>query len=316
MSQRNSATGVFRPDLGNAALVAAANQNAYVALRVFPPVPVSVMSGTYARPTDKSWLSREITDRAAGANPVRSQHRHELVNVNLVEYCHEEPLDKVRQMDLASAYDIEAAAVVRGTEIVLRDYEIDALGQLNTTNFSGSANTTSVATPWTNSATATPISNIAAALDQIRAKGGNRGRSFALMTAKKARDAYLTTQLTGRLAGATQLAGRPTEEQMAVALGVEEVILADGVFDANGDGLAIAGTSIWTDAHVFVGYKRDDADFITPQIGRTFLHTGMGTPLQPYVYDEPNGKIRVVQVTMAAVAQRNGTISGHLLTNC
>jgi hypothetical protein len=316
MSRRSSTTAISRPDLGNAALTAAIDLSQYVALRVFPIVPVNVREGVLARPTVKSWLSRENTRRGIGSAPSSSQHEHEIVNVNLTEYSHEEPIDLARKQQLVGAYDAEVAAAARVTEIILRDAEITALGQLNTSTFSGSANTTAVSTAWTNAASSTPLTDIAGAMNQIRTKGGMRGKSFVLMSDRKARDLYLSAQVAGRLQYVEKLGLMPTEAQLAMALSVDEVIIARGMYDNAADGLAISGTSIWTDTQVFVGFKRDDADFVTPQLGRSFVDTSLGNPLDTYTYDEPNGKIRRVQVSMAADFKLYDTVCGHLLTGC
>lgn len=276
MPQPANTLATLRPDIASSfeAFDLAADQQGYIARKVFPTVEVASQAGTFGRIPLAQLLQQRDTRRAPGSGYSRGNFTFETATYACEEHGAEEPVDDRESKMYAEYFDSELVAAARAYNSVLRNAEARvASAVFNTATWTGAALTTSVAIPWATIATAVPITNVEAAVNRVYDNSGLWPNALVI-NRRVFRQLRLTTQIIDRVqstgAGSSTLAGNITVEQIAQAFDLDYVLVAGGTQNTAIEGQAPVAAQIWGSNFAMVCRIATGNDFREPCIGRTF----------------------------------------------
>lgn len=277
-------TAIRRPDLGASIMemFEAAGQQGYIGLELFPMMNVSENAGVYPVIPKEALMKNVNPARAPKAGYVRTSYEYERGTYMTYEYGVEEVIDDVERslmdQEMAGAADMLAAKraadmLMRAQERRIADLVFNAatIARLDAADPSGNS-TPTLTNEWDDYANATPIADIKSHLDIFRKKSGympdalvvNWGVYNNLTQCDEVTDMIRYT-FPASLDIRSLTAG-----QVAQALGIPRLIVAGGLQDTNGFGLAADIDDIWSSEYaalVRIG------DMRTGGLGRTFNWT-------------------------------------------
>ncbi len=286
----------LRPDLGILAhetMVDAPTQG-FIASRVVPYFPVASQSADFPVLPAKAAFAKEDVKRAPGAAYKRSGGEFEAGKYSCRERGHEVPVDERFKKMYNSIIDMEGAATVRCTNIVLRAYEIETAAKLQKpSNFL----TAAAGRAWSDAA-ADPKADIAAGKEAMRKKGTLPNKLIIswptfnnLKAVTKVKDAvekiFPETAKTGTI-GLNHL-----EAYLEI-----EIELAGAMVDGANRSKNVALEDIWSDTVATLARVAPEGSDITePSIGRTFLwNEGASDEIIVEDYYEEKVRAQIIRV--------------------
>lgn len=255
----SNTAAVFRADLTGALVEQAASwESNLIGVKAAPPVTVEAKAGLYPvfNLAAGNLLRSEVKARAPYAKFARGNRAYDQDTYGTLEYGFEEAVDDTIAKDVARFFDAEMFAAKQALRKVKLAHEIRCSSLfMSTTNF-GSA---------TNSGTAYTIANIAtfdigldveSALNRLRQKGEDTSNAVVIMSDDVFIRARASTKLQNRLRGigvSSDTILNVTEDAVAQALGVKQVLVGRAYYDAADEGQSFSASAIWGNTYMWVG---------------------------------------------------------------
>ncbi len=255
----SNTAAVFRADLTGALVEQGSGfESNLIGSRALPVINVEAKAGLYPvfSLASGNLLRNEVKARAPYTSFARGTRSFEQDTYATAEYGFEEAVDDTIQKDMLRFFDSEVFAAKQALRKVLIASEVRASALLNSTTNFGSA---------TNSGTAYTIANIAtfdigldveSALNRLRQKGEDASQATVVMSDNVFIRARASTKLQNRLRGigvSSDTILSLSEDAVAAALGVKQVLVGRAYYDASNEGASFSGTAIWGDTYVWVG---------------------------------------------------------------
>lgn len=255
----SNSAAVFRADLTGALVEQGSGwEKNLIGTRALPVINVETKTGLYPKfeLAGGNLLRNEVKARAPYTAFPRGTRAFTQDTYATVEYGFEEAVDDTIQKDMARFFDAETLSAKLALRKVQLGHEIRAATLINSTTNFGSA---------TNSGTAYTIANIAtfdigldveSALNRLRQNGEDASNATVIMSDNVFIRARASTKLQNRLRGigvSSDTILSVTEQAVAEALGVKEVLVGRAYYDASNEGAAYSATAIWSDTYVWVG---------------------------------------------------------------
>ena len=292
MAKKESTSVVFRDDLSSHlreydSQAAAAR---FIGLKAAPIRPVAKKAGQFAIFRRADMKKPADVSRAAGGDYNRIQTRFGAGTYACVEHGLEHPIDDGDREEYIDQFDAdsEAAEALRFQILMAHERRVAALyAAAGLTNHN-------VGTAWTTVATASPLDDIQTGIDTVQDACGVGGEAMSLIIPRvDFREALKTAAVIAKLPtlfpGVQPALIQPA--QFAAMLGIKSVLVAGGVYDSAGEGLAEVNTQIWTGGVMYLAVLAEpNASLITPSAARTILWTRR-SPSLPVVESYREDKI-------------------------
>ena len=217
--------------------------------KVAPPVEVAEQSGTYFIWTKDFWMRRLNNAMRSPEGP----YQRVGMEVSTSTYAAlERGFEKVLGDVIVNATqipDLPGAAVEFLTNLIQLELEKDVAAGAFVTGVWGTTTTLSGSDQWSDFANSNPISNAQTAIRTIKRNTGTKPNRLivGLLAWEKLADHPLIIERYKH----TQ-SGIMTEELVAAALGVDELVVGDSVENSAAEGATYVGADIWTDNALFV----------------------------------------------------------------
>ena len=275
MASPSSVLATQRPDLAASFMEfdLAMGASGFIAQRVMPITEVAKAAGNFGKIPIEQLLSARTTDRAPGSRYNSGSFTFLPATYSCKEHGWEEPVDDNEAQMYRDYFDLEQIAALRAYRAVLENYEKRVAAALfNTSTWTGATLTTAATATWATYASAKPMADVEAAAQKVFASCG-MWPNAVIMSRKTYRNARNCAEVIDRIkyAGITDpRAGAITEQAMAQAFDMEQVIVAGSAKNTAIDGQAATLASVWADNLVMVAKVATDQDIRTPCVGRTF----------------------------------------------
>jgi hypothetical protein len=250
----------------------AMNQEGFIGHRVMPLLPRGRSSGKFPRVTLGQLLQNLNTQRNPDGTYNRSKREFSDDNYETKEYGLEAPLDDrtiERYDDLIDAEVFEGQVIENS---LLTDYERQVAALMfNATTFAGK--TAAVGTPWSTIATATPVTDVNTAITNVRTASGAKPNAVILNDVEF-RNAIRCAQVIDNLKYQGFQDARPGEiskQALAISLNVEEVIVAEGMYNTKEPGVTPVLADIWANDFVLVARVATTRNPMERCVGRTIM---------------------------------------------
>ncbi len=279
MPQPTSSFASLRSDLGGSLMEfdLIADRDGYIANRVFPVFEAATSVGQYGKIPLEQLLQQRETVRAPGSNYSRGNFTFEKLTFATEENGAEEPVDDREAELYRDFFDAELIAAARAQNSVVRNQEQRVADLVfNTTTFTGSSLYTDIATTWATYASATPIDNVQAAADKVYANSGLYANAlicnrFAFRDLKRCAQVIDAIEASG--AGSAAKLSDISAELVAMALGLDMVIVAGGSKNSAKEGQTASVAQIWSSSYAMVARVCVTNDIREPGLGR-IIHWG------------------------------------------
>jgi len=255
----SNTAAVFRADLTNSLVEQASEwESGLIGTRALPVVNVEAKAGLYPvfNLAAGNLLRNEVKNRAPYATFPRGTRSYEQGTYATGEYGFEEAIDDVIQADMARYFNAEQLAAKLAMRKVALAHEIRAAAVINSTTNWGTATNSSVAYTIANIATFDIGLDVEESLERMRAKGENANNATVIMSSAVFFRARASTKLQNRLRGigiSSDTILSVTEQAVAEALGVKEVLVGKNYYDASLEGKSFSSSAIWGNTWVWVG---------------------------------------------------------------
>lgn len=297
-------TGVFEPreDLGMRfdEFDLAMNQNGFVGHRIMPLLPRNKPNGKFPRVTIAQYMQNLETQRNADGTYSRSKREFSDDNYETQEYGLEATLDDrtlARYDDLIDA-EVFEGEVIENSLLTTYERQVAAL-MFNATTFSG--HTTAITNEWDDIGNATPVTDANVAISAIRLACGVKP-NVAIMNDSVFRNAIRCTQVIDNLkyqGFQDARAGEISRQALAISLNIEEVIVADGLYNTKGPGIAAVLADIWSNEYVLFARVAKTRNPTERCVGRTVMWDRegatdgdrMGVIAETYYEDQRRGGV-------------------------
>lgn len=314
---RPLSTVTSRPELGALAYEYAidAAMRGLIADRVLPIFETPVQAAQFPIIPSEAFLKIYNTKRASRAAYNRSDYDFDMGNFACNENGWEELIDDREAKLYARFFSAEEVAMKRAMDVLLRSREKRVADMIfNTNNLTNAA----ASIPWNELAACDPRADVLAAIAIVKNVTGVAPNAVVitktvfdnLLMCKKFLD---HVQFTDPV-----LVKDPTYQAnlMAAYLGVEEVIVADSVYDTAKKGQATSASGIWNPAYAgVVRVAKSTQDLREPCIGRTFLWTEDSPQiLTTETYREEGNRSGVIRVRHDVDEQFVFQACGRLIT--
>lgn len=281
MPQPTTNTFERREDLGMRfeELDLAMNQQGFIGHRVLPILPRSTPSGKFPRVKIEQLMQNLQTNRNPEGTYNRSKREFADDNYDTKEYGLEAILDDrtvARYDDLIDAEVFEGQVIENA---LLTTYERQVADLLfNATTFSGK--TSGITDEWDDIGNAKPVSDVNTAINVIRLACGKKPNAV-IMNDFVFRNAIRCTQVIDNLKYQGFQDARPGEiskQALAISLNVDEVIVAEGLYNTKDVGQTPVLADIWSNEYILVARVAKTRNPMEPCIGRTIMWDREGSP--------------------------------------
>ncbi len=266
-------SAIDRPDLETAffELDMVARNSGFIAQRVLPIFNTPSQTGSFGVLPLEALKAQVNTRRAVGSDYPRNKFKLNDATYNCVEYGQEYPLDDSELKNYSNWFELDMISAQMAVYDVLNDQEqrVEDL-VFNTTTWSTAALKTSVTNEWDDAANATPREDVNAAINAVVTGSGLRPNAV-IMSDKVFRNLKLTDQIVELV----KFAGfddpkNITEQAVADALNVDELIIADQTKNTANSGQNYSGDYVWDDEFAMVAHVIKNRDLRSPGLGRIF----------------------------------------------
>jgi len=257
----SNAAAVFRADL-TGALVEQASQweSGLIGAKALPVINVEQKTGQY--PIFNLAAGNLLRNSAKARAPLtafpRQTHAYDQGTYATQEYGVENAVDDTQALDVARYFDAETIAAKLAMRKVMLGHEIRAAAIINSTaNWgTGTGTNSSVAYTVANIATFDIGLDVEEALERIRGRGEDANNATVIMSSAVFLRARASTKLQNRLRGigvSSDSILNVSEQAVAEALGVKEVLVGRNYYDASNEGATYSSSAIWGNTIVWVG---------------------------------------------------------------
>lgn len=323
MPSPSTSLATLRPDLADSFLEfdLAADQAGYIGTKVMPIVDVQSQAGTFGKIPIEQLLQNSDTKRAPGSGYSRGNFTFQNASYACQEHGHEEVVDDREAKMYAEYFDAEVVSTARAYNAVLRNAEkriADAV--FDTATWTGASLTTTITHEWDDATNAVPITDVEAAVQKIYDNSGLWANALVI-NRKVFRNLRLCDQIRDRIssngAGASELQGEITAQQIAQAFDLQHVIVAGGTQNTANEGQSASMSPLWSGEYAMVCKVATSPDFKEPCIGRTFHWSEDGSSVGGTVesYREESVRGEVVRVRHDVDEIILYPQAGHLLSN-
>ncbi len=267
-----SREAIIRPDLGTLAYEYAldAAQQGFIGQIVLPGFMTRLQSAAYPVIPAEAILEVGDTARAPRSAYARGDWEFDWKNYTCSENGWEEPLDDAEAAMYRDYFDAEVVAVQRATLMVLRSQERRVAAKvMDTATFANSAATNA----WNSYADADPLADVEKAKAHFRYSVGLKPNAL-VMDAEILRHISMCAAVMERVkyTSPNALRGQLTLEQLKAYFGVENIVVADAVYNSAPKGKPKQIEAIWPKDKVLLAcLSSGGQDLKEPALGRTFV---------------------------------------------
>lgn len=271
MPYGNSSDAVLRPDLAAAAFEYSLSEasRGYIGTLALPIFPSSVKSAEYPVIPAKALLSMPDTKRAPRSAYKRGDWPWDMKNFTCKENGWEEPLDDSEAAMFRQYLDGEVVCTHRAMGIIERTQEkriADAL--FNESTFSPH----SVGNGWLDSANATPLEDVNAGKAEIEDTTGLTPNTL-ILNRQLFRGLGVCDAVIDRIkfTNPNVVRGEVPAALLAQYFGVDQLLVAGGVYDKAAKGKTLDVEKIWSSTYAMLAVVSPGGqDMYQPSLGRTF----------------------------------------------
>lgn len=255
----SNAAAVFRADLTNSLVEQASEwESGLIGLRALPVINVPAKAGQYPifNLAAGNLLRNEVKARAPYATFPRGTRAFDQGTFSTTEYGFEEAVDDVIKLDVARYFDAEVLSAKLAMRKVALAHEVRTAAVINSTTNWGTATNSSTAYTVANIATFDIGLDVEEAMERLRGKGESASNCSVIMSSAVFLRARASTKLQNRLRGigvSNDSILNVSEQAVAEALGVKEVLVGRAYYDISNEGAAFSGSAIWGNTYVWVG---------------------------------------------------------------
>jgi len=288
----------------------------YVGLRVYPGFQTALQTANFSVIPVEQLLQQRSTIRAPGAGYSRSTFTFEQDNYVCEEYGAEEPVGDRERAIYAYSFDIERVAAQRAVGAVMRELESQVATQINDTGTFTNGAATAV---WSNNSSGRPIDDVITGINSVRATSGLIANTVVI-DIDLFRDLSTSDQIIDRMKYQWGGAGDPrevTEKSLAMAFGVDQVIIARASTNSAAQGATPSLGAIFNNTQCWVGRITGGGDLKDPGAGRVFLNTndGAGTLSVEQYRDEPM-RADIIRARLDFDVKTIYSAAGYIVTGC
>lgn len=266
---------------------------------LFPVKGEDVKRGIYmkANLANAQLLNGDVRVRAAGAAYQRIDRKYDTDTFDAVEYGLEAVIDDSYEAEVQRFMNLEATEAM----LLERNLRIGYEQRIRALSFN---NSTFTATAATVNYTAANIATIDVVNDVDLAKGrllknGQIPNAVWMsydMYQRIRRSTLLQNQIYGVVPRGAGQRGLPGEQDIAQALGVENLFIGKAPVNANAEGTTYSGSFIWTNTYVAVGNVQG-GEYQAGGVGRTIQWTRDTTGLfTPETYRDDSRRSNILRV--------------------
>lgn len=268
MPRPTSSTTVARPDLGAYVPEFDQSQRNFIAGQVMPDFPVQEKTADYPVVTIESLLETpaDIRRRPRSAY-ARGDWEFENDNYDCGEYGWEEPVDDTEVKLYERYFDVEKLSMFRALGIVRRAKEKRVADMIfNATNFTANA----ITHEWDDASNAVPIEDVNAGKVAIRDACGLKPNTL-IISYSTFLDLGVCDSIIDRIkyTDPKVVRGELTTAQLAMAFGVEQILVGDAVYSSAKKGQDASVSDFWDNEYAMLCVCAK-GDIKQPCIGRTF----------------------------------------------
>lgn len=317
MPRPSNPVAIQRPDLAEIAFEAIVSvpEQGFVGQEIFPRTKVENIYGDYPKIPVEALLKSNDTRRAPRGGYNRNDWEFDTGNYVCQEHGYEEVLDDIEARLYQRLFDAESVCVERAALKIYLNYELRII---NLVTNPANIVLTDPATAFWNGGSAAPMLDVTAAKMGLRYGSGIAANSIVM--SYQAFQALLTTaELVSYLKFTNPPLALGFEEQkklIASYFGLEQCLVAGGLYDRADKGLAADLANIWPDDIVLVARLALPGDKLgAPCLGKTFLWV-KDSPgfLVSELYREPERRSTVYRVRQHTAEEFVFPRAGFLLT--
>ena len=310
----------YRPDIGTQfEFDIEMNRLGFIANQVAPVFESGVQAGTFGKVPLKQLMQHPEVGRNSRGNYNRTNFTFQDDTFETKEYGLEMPVDERRAQIYRDYFSFEVECASVTLDIVLRAYELRVAALIyNATTFA--SYTAAITHEWNDHTNADPVIDVATAALAMWGKCGRYPN--ALICNKRQRDNLamcdnVVDKIASSGAGSSIKAGDISDQQLAGALNIPKLIVADSAKDTANEGQDATIAQIWSDEYVMLARVATGNRIMEPCLART-IHWGadgssIGGTVERYAEDSSRGNvIRVRHETQERVMY---TPMGYLLSN-
>lgn len=307
---------VGRADLGVALMeYDAQNADAYIAERVFPTVDVAKDAAKFSRVPRAVTMQLVDNKIGPGGNYNRVDDKAKDDSYTTQDYGLE---GKIRDRDrekFVSDFDCELvkAKTVSNAMKIARETRVKAK-LFDTSTWTGSDLTTDVSgTPWNTTSSDIP-SHVAAAKEKVRRQTGIEPNKLVV---GKAAFEYmkLNDKILAKIATTKDKSPQEVAKLIAILLGLEEIVVGGGVYDAGGEGASAATvTDIWGSTYASLAIVCPPGSSMEQLcVGRTFNWTPFAAIGKVTMYREEPVRSDILRIEESTDEKVIEKYAAHLL---
>lgn len=244
----------------------------FIADQVLPLLRVGVKKGKFAKIQREHLLRNEDLRRATKAAYSRDDFEAEDDDFTCEEYGVEFPVGDDEQAIYANDFDSGRIAAETAALRLRLAYELRAATAVfNTGTWTGASLYTDISTTWATIASSTPVNDIRAAKEKVADLTGVVPDTL-IVNNKNLGYLANASNIIGRIQYAQPAGDEAVRKALANILGVRQILVGSGVYNASKEGTAMSTTTkIWSDSYAMVCKLPETESLADPGIGRTFL---------------------------------------------
>lgn len=253
----------------------------FIADKILPVYGVDAVSGQYMRAKlgNAGLLDAESLPRAAGSGYDRTNRAYDTDNYKCIEYGLETLIDDSYAKEVSRFMQLEATEAM----LLMRSARIKYEARVATKIFNtGTFTATAALVAYTENNL--PTINAPADVSAAKLRGLKNGQLYntGICSANVLERIRRSTLLQNQVFGVTpKSAGQsllPSDEDIARALGLEQLLVGRAPKNANKKGQTYSGGFVWPDTYFAVGYVQG-GEFTAGGVGRTIQWTSDTTGL-------------------------------------
>jgi hypothetical protein len=250
----------------------AMNRQGFIGSQVMPVIVRQRQEGKFPRVPLDQLMTRLDLSRAPGGTYKRSVRDWSSDDYPTTEYGHEAPLDDrtlARYDDVIDAEEMESQVLQNA---ILQELEIQiAALMFNATTFAG--RTAAVTNEWDDATNADPIGDVNTAINAVRLAAGVKPNALVINDAVF-RNVIQTDQVVNLIKYQGFMDARPgaiARAALAAVLNIDEVIVAEGIYNTADPGETAVPADIWSNEFALVARVAKTGNMLERCVGRTFL---------------------------------------------
>lgn len=260
-----------RPDLqlGTERFDSIANRSNMVGLQLMPVITVAAKFGQFGKVDIGELLKKNVdARRSAGAAYRAISGRFSKDSYACTEYGLIEPIDDDEAATWGAWINAEMLATTRLVNQLVEAHEARVV-----TAVDAISNSTALSTDWLQT-NATPVTDLLAIKETVRMRCGRVPNALCIehkVFQYLINNAEVIDRLNSSGAGRATAAGEMNKELLAIALDLDEVIVAGGLKNTAADGSAVSLATLWTQNNGLLFVKDSTNDFSRPRWGNTLV---------------------------------------------